>query len=891
MAGELDNSQIHEMRVGMDNSAMEEKAYLIALDASLSSREYVLQSKAIPEDVTIGRDGRRCQIVAAGRTISRKHARVSVTSGRETMYWIEDIHSTNGVYINGRKIDSRVQLHDGDLIGLGSLDISHLRFQRSSRKHVDWTYTLKVQPYWLLGRSGDNDISLPFESVVSAHHALLRVRKGRLELIDRKSLNGIWVSGKRVKKAFIDPSDTVVIGSTFFHFVLLDDGRLEVNRRECGDDIQLDCVGVGYHVNLPNKRQKKILDDITLSIQPGEFVGILGPSGAGKSTLLKTLNGYIQPTTGRVMLNDTSLYDAYDMFRNSIGYVPQDDILHRELTVEKSLEYVAKLRLPRDLSTNQRKDIIDSTLEALGLNHVRQQPIERLSGGQRKRVSIGSELLTKPSVLFLDEPTSGLDPSVEEKIMRHFQKMAHNGTTVLITTHILYSLDLLDRIIILSQGKLVFFGTPKEALNFFQTSGRPLTRPIEIFDLLENPPQEKSDQTIDLSRDQRPEIAEQYSSLFNESEFYQKNITTLQTRFAGKIQENAETFNIKKKNGVQSIFSKIFSYSTMKGLFPFRDSLTLTRRHCDLRIGSVKRALLYGLIPLLLALVTLSQNVPGIMSDTDVTEQKSTLENQLTGMTVHDELVMKSVLSPHGPDEKRSLTKVIYSLKNEGVQSLPVPMSVMVMCVMTAVFLGTICTCLEISTEKSVYERERKSSLRIADYLGSKLPLIFCITSLQCCLFLLLLSLSPKLWEVPFIYVCPVMILVAWSSAALGLFVSAMDPTNGQLSVIFAIAAVLPQLILSGGLGPDYYNGLSTAGKLVADCIPARWGLEMMFTVIYQNVSLQSAVWIPDFVENTVGYTFGGQAVVHGAAILLMQACGWLLLSALLLKRRDHGIS
>ncbi len=875
----------------MNDNTKEEKAYLIALDASLSSREYVLQSKDVIDSVTIGRDGNRCQIVAAGRTISRKHAHVVVRKDTETTYWIEDIHSTNGVFINSRKIDAPVQLHDGDLIGLGSPDINHLRFQNTSRKNVDWSYILKAKPCWLLGRSGDNDISLPFESVVSAYHAILHLRKGRLEIIDRKSLNGIWVSGKRIKRAFIHPSDTVVIGSTFFHFLLLDDGRLEVSRRECGDDIQLDCVGVGYHIDLPNKKQKKILDDITLSIQPGEFVGILGPSGAGKSTLLKTLNGYIQPTVGRVLLNDTSLYDAYDMFRNSIGYVPQDDILHRELSVEKSLEYVAKLRLPKDLSASQRMNIIDSTIEALGLSHVRQQPIERLSGGQRKRVSIGSELLTKPSVLFLDEPTSGLDPSVEEKIMRHFQKMAHNGTTVLITTHILYSLDLLDRIIILSQGKLVFFGTPGEALEFFQMSGKPLTRPIEIFDLLENPQQDTTNPTIDYSKDQRPEIAEKYSTFFNKSEFYQKNITAMQTRFAGKLQKNSEDVSLKKTAGLLAILSGIFSYSTIQGLFPFRDCITLTKRHRDLRIGSVKRALLYGLIPLLLALVTLSQNVPGMTSDTDITEQKTALEKQLSGMTVRDELIMKSVLSSRGQEEQRSLTKVIFSLKNEGVQSLPVPMSVMVMCVMTAVFLGTICTCLEISTEKSVYERERKSSLRIADYLGSKLPLVFCITALQCCLFLLLLSLSSKLWEVPFIYVCPVMILVAWSSAALGLFVSAMDPTNGQLSVIFAIAAVLPQLILSGGLGPDYYNGLSNAGKLVADCIPARWGLEMMFTVIYQDVSLQSALWIPEFVEKTIGYRFGKQVMVHGAGILFAQAGCWLLLSALLLKRRDHGIA
>lgn len=866
---------------GIENN----KSYLIALDASLATREYVLDQ----ESVCLGRDGNRCDVVAAGITISRKHAQIIRQEGAVSSWQLRDLNSTNGVFLNGGKIEGQTLLKDGDLIGLGAPDVHHLCFQTQSRKHVSWTVTLPEQSSWSLGRSGENDISLPFESVVSAHHAIISHRKGLLSIIDQDSLNGIWINGKRVRKAWVTPSDTVVIGSTYFHFYLREDGILEVSRRECGDDIQLDCVNVSYSVKTSDKRQKNILDDITLSIKPGEFVGILGPSGAGKSTLLKTLNGYIQPSQGMVLLNETSLHHAYDMFRNAIGYVPQDDILHQELTVEKSLEYVSKLRLPHDLARQQRDNIIDATLEALGLHHVRNHTIEQLSGGQRKRVSIGAELLTKPSVLFLDEPTSGLDPSVEDKIMRHFRKMAQNGTTILITTHILYSLDLLDRIIILSQGKLVFFGTPTEAMQFFLPQDGQLHNPIEIFDLLESPAGFEQDKTIDYSKDHRIEIAQNYAARFRQSEFHRQNITRQQTGFAQKIQAGTETFLSQTKRRSISLFRKVSLLSLLRGLLPWRDALTLTKRHVSLRIGSISRGMLYGLIPVLLAMVTLSQSVPGLPDASTVSRQKETLSTKLSTMTPLDAQLMKVLLVPAAEGDKRSLPEVIYSLKNEGVQNLPIPMSIMVMCVMTAVFLGTICTCLEISTEKSVYERERMSSLRIADYLAAKLPLVFLITALQCGLFLTLLLLNRNLWNLPFYQAAPIMIAVAWSSACLGLFISAIDPTKGQLSVIFAIAAVLPQLILSGGLGPDYYSGMSSMGKAVADCIPARWGLEMLLNGIYQNVSAASVVWVPEFVRDAVGFDFGHGIILKGFGVLASQAACWLLVSAWVLKRKDRS--
>lgn len=854
----------------------QETAYLVALDASLSSREFPLDRSSL----LIGRDGSRCDIVAAGGTISRVHAEIERQA--EHTYKIKDLNSTNGVYINGKRIAQEALIQENDLIGLGSPDTFHLRFQQSSSRHAGWTTTLPPAEEWSIGRESSCDISLPFEAVVSSHHAVLKNIRGKLVLVDKDSLNGTWVNGGRVKKLAVQPADTVVIGPSYFHFTLHESGSLEVSRKDCGDDIQLECVDLSFGVKKSANTTHLILDGITLSLEPGEFVGILGPSGAGKSTLLKALNGYLPPSSGTVLLNETPLYETYQMFRHSIGYVPQDDILHNELSVEKSLQYVARLRLPSDLGDVERNNIVESTIETLGLSHVRDQSIMELSGGQRKRVSIGAELLTKPSILFLDEPTAGLDPSVEERIMHHFKKMTHNGTTILITTHILYSLDMLDRVIILSQGKLVFFGKPDEALEFFAADGSEVTRPTQIFDILEQVSQTGQTAGGQKKLESRKDTAKRFATRYIESEYQQRHVTLNQTLTAKHVDKAENGRQGRAKSG-----RKVPGKSIFGAFFPWRDALILTSRQVRLRIGSWKRALLYAIIPVLLALVTMSQQVPGVEGDKAYMANRDQYTAKLQGIPPQVDSKLKALLSPEGEKEKRPLSEVIFSLKHQGVQNLPLPMSVMLMCIMTAVFLGTINTCLEVSTEKSIYQRERMSSLRIVDYLCSKLPLVFVVTMAQVALFLGLLFIHPDFRMLPLLYAWPVLIIVAWSSAVLGILISTLDPTRGQLSVIFAIAAVLPQLILSGGLGPDYYQGLSSAAQYIANLLPAKWGLEMLFTAVYQHFDLASTDWVEQFVRENIGFTFGGNVLVKGTAVLFTQSFVWLLICAWILKRKD----
>lgn len=226
--------------------------------------------------------------------------------------------------------------------------------------------------------------------------------------------------------------------------------------------IRLDAQDLSIRVN-----GTPILADVSLSVHPGELVGLLGPSGAGKSTLLNALNGFRPADTGKVFLNGTNLYKHQNQFQTLIGYVPQDDILHTSLSVQRALHYSALLRLPPD-SQPSLKQRVAEILHTIELAPQAKTKIKKLSGGQRKRVSLGLELLTSPPLLFLDEPTSGLDPALEERMMKLFHKLSREGRTVILSTHIMESLHLLDLVAIMHKGWLVFYGPPALALSTFK---------------------------------------------------------------------------------------------------------------------------------------------------------------------------------------------------------------------------------------------------------------------------------------------------------------------------------------------------------------------------------------------------------------------------------------
>lgn len=862
-------------------------AYLIALDTGFSYREYRIAAPG----VTIGRDAGRCDIVVAGTAVSRRHLRIAVDGGGR--FRLEDLDSTNGAFVNGAKVAGSIGLEDGDLIGLGSGNSNHLRFQsRSSRENRK--RTLAAQAQWRIGRAPDCDLALPFEPMVSAYHAVLTPHANTLRITDHHSLNGTWINGRAMREGCLTAADTVVIGSTHFRFQLETDGTLSVQQREYGQAVHLECIGLTRTITNGRSGSKVLLDDVTLSFAPGEFVGILGPSGAGKTTLLTALNGFTRPNGGEVLFNGTPLGTAYEMFRNTIGYVPQDDILHSELSVETSLDYIARLRLSPDIDAAQRANIVDATIETLGLQQVRRCPIHQLSGGQRKRVSIGAELLVRPSILFLDEPTSGLDPSVEERLMRHFRNMAHNGTTVVITTHVLYNLTLLDKVVILAQGKLVFFGPPGEALEFFSKEGTPLTRPTGIFDLLTGEEEPSSPDNVRISGGQE-EIAARFAQQYRHSpayaEYIERRLSPVARQLLAREDECPDrtlaappSTSLAARSSLPAVFRLTAGRRGTSSLWPW---LILSQRHLHIRCTSAKRLLWFLFIPLALALVTLSQHMNGVLADEVARKQKESIREAVVRGGAAMESQLKGLLSPAGVYDPRSGADLLYGLHHEGLANLPVPMSVLLMIVMTAVFSGTLIACLEISTEQSIYRRERMSHLRLLPYLGSKLPFCLMITALQCFVFLSICRFNPAMRQTAFFPIWLTMIAIAWSSVATGLFLSTVDPTAGRFSVLLAIAVVLPQLILSGGLGPDFYSHMPGLLRWVTDLLPARRGLEMVCTALFNSFTGESTRWIPDFVRQVIGFDFGGSVYYSGCGILMAQSLLWFLFSAWFLKRRD----
>lgn len=208
-----------------------------------------------------------------------------------------------------------------------------------------------------------------------------------------------------------------------------------------------------------------LLQPLTLSFASGEFVGVLGPSGCGKSTLLRCLAGLQTPSSGEVLLGGQKLEKLSAEERRKIGFVPQDDVVHGCLQVERALNYTGRLM---GLTGQELTSRVARVIELLELSERKSVRIDRLSGGQRKRVSIAMELLGEPQVLFLDEPTAGLDPALEDSFMGNCRKLCQGGRTLLMSTHVMQSLDALDLVLVLLKGHLIFLGPPQEGLSYFQ---------------------------------------------------------------------------------------------------------------------------------------------------------------------------------------------------------------------------------------------------------------------------------------------------------------------------------------------------------------------------------------------------------------------------------------
>ncbi|MDQ8701819.1 FHA domain-containing protein [Streptomyces sp. LHD-70] len=313
-----------------------------------------------------------------------------------------------------------------------------------------------------IGRALENELVVS-DLQVSRHHAEFHATPdGRFEIRDLGSHNGTYLNGQPLAKsgtAPIGPNDIVGVGHSTFRLV---DGRLEefVDTGEVSFSAR--------HLTVTVDGGKQILKDVSFGVPEKSLIAVIGPSGSGKSTLLKALTGYRPANQGEVLYDNRNLYKQFAELRQRIGLVPQDDILHKELTVKKALKYAAKLRFPADTSEQEREQRIGEVLRELKLDIHKDKKVTSLSGGQRKRVSVALELLTKPSLIFLDEPTSGLDPGMDRDVMQLLRGLADDGRTVLVVTHSVAELAICDKLLVMAPGgSVAYFGPPEEALNFF----------------------------------------------------------------------------------------------------------------------------------------------------------------------------------------------------------------------------------------------------------------------------------------------------------------------------------------------------------------------------------------------------------------------------------------
>lgn len=265
----------------------------------------------------------------------------------------------------------------------------------------------------------------------------------------------------------------------FKHFIERDEKQLDKNIDKNSTDnfstgnegIEVKAVNISRYVPCDRgSGKKKILDNVSLTINSGDFVAVLGGSGAGKTTFMNCINGFKEPTEGYVLFNGMDLYKNYQKLRLLIGYIPQESIIHDNLNLKDMLTFTGKLRLSGKEAKQNLDKLVEEIIAKLGLTEQTYTLIKNLSGGQKKRASIAVELLSNPQIIFLDEPTSGLDPEAERHVLRYLQALSHKEKkTVITVTHTLQSISLFDKVIFLAPGgRLCFYGTPEEACNFFQ---------------------------------------------------------------------------------------------------------------------------------------------------------------------------------------------------------------------------------------------------------------------------------------------------------------------------------------------------------------------------------------------------------------------------------------
>lgn len=433
-------------------------------------REYDLNQFG-KDRIYFGRNEAQNDIVIPIGTVSGSHGKIKIQNGD---IYVADLESSNGTYFfDGTqyvrmkpnkyykktrsdwifRIDSQKKNSDHSAVVIFT----------NSETRGSWQCMPLDEGLSTIGRASDNTIVMKPPNF-SRHHAGIYRRENHYMLVDYNSMNGVYVNGVRIHgQQKIHEKDMIQIAGSLF---LLNNGKLMYQTTISGVSLTLEniCKTVGH-----GSSRKRILNNVSCEIGNNEFVAIIGGSGAGKTTVMNAMSGFDSDISGRVYCNGIDLRRNFNTLKNMIGFVPQQDIIYENLTLQRMLYYTAKMKMPSDTSKAEIRARIHKVLEMVDLVHHAKTYIRKLSGGQKKRASIAVEMLADPGLFFLDEPTSGLDPDTEQSLMHTLAKLSKSeGKTIIMVTHTIQSIDLCDKVIFMGPGgKICYCGPPSEITNYF----------------------------------------------------------------------------------------------------------------------------------------------------------------------------------------------------------------------------------------------------------------------------------------------------------------------------------------------------------------------------------------------------------------------------------------
>jgi len=667
-------------------------------------------------------------------------------------------------------------------------------------------------PVITLGRAQDNAVVLNHPQV-SGHHARLEQVPGGYRIIDTNSTNHVYVNAQRVLHTYdLDPGDEIRIGP----FKLTYTGT-QLTQYDESSNIRIDALSLKRTGN----NNIILLNDISFAIPPRKFVALVGGSGAGKSTLMNALNGMRPAQSGAVLYNGQDYYRHLAAFSTQLGYVPQDDIIHRDLSVERALYYAAKLRLPKDFTAKQINERIDEVLEDVEMKHRRHLLISKLSGGQRKRVSIALELLAKPSVFFLDEPTSGLDPGLDRKMMLLLRKLADKGHTIILVTHATNNINACDYVCFLCQGgRLAYYGPPNEAKTYFGKADF-----AEIYSTLE-------------PTEENPNIPVEAETRFQQSaDYVHYVIEPLQQRPSGQANTKAQTAQIKPpKRGN-----------------PWKQFILLSMRYMELILNDklnlailILQAPIIGLILYFLMLHGTfdPNNIATCYAHQPITAKAGPL------LPIDCQAEVDQIKAEQVSNANQILNDSVRD--GRGGQKAEKILFIMAF---AAIMFGCLNGSREIVKEAAIYQRERTVNLGIAPYLFSKIFILGLFSLVQSFILVFLVNLKDPLGQVhsvlfpPFLEIYISMALTALAGLMTGLLVSAIVPNNDQAMSLMPLP-LIPQVIFAGVL-------------FSLDNPPFLQGVGAIFTTRWSMAAMGSTVGLHGDALDADGFSFVGMLFTH----------------------------